>query len=327
MNRFEATWLDQLRRRGDGVRDGRVLVACSGGGDSVALLVFLAAVRKSLGLDLLVAHADHGLRPESGEDAGFVQQLCRFLDLDLAEVCLRVRAHAASAGLGLETAARDLRWAWLRAEAAACGATWIATGHSLDDHTETVLLRLARGGGLGALTPLPAVQGDRWSPLIEARRQDLRDYLKQRGVPWREDTSNSEDFTARNRLRKLLEPLRTEAPALDAHLWETHQQARELEEWRDGVVRAWSPERWSAVDGALRLTGAWTELELRWVLEAALPVLGVAVEATQLRGLAAWASLRLGRRNRRTAEWGGWRLEPYRDGWTLHAARLGGDPD
>jgi tRNA(Ile)-lysidine synthase len=318
MNRFEATWLGQLRRRGDRVHNGRVLVACSGGGDSVALLLFLHAARKSLGLDLVVAHADHGLRPDSGEDAAFVQRLCRCLDLDLAEVCLRVREHAAREGLGLETAARNLRWAWLRAEAGSCSAAWIATGHTLDDHTETVLLRLARGGGLGALTPLPALQGGRWSPLIEARRQDLRDYLQRRGVPWREDASNGEDFTPRNRLRKLLEPLRAEAPALDAHLWETHQQARELEEWRDGAVRSWSPERWSTADGALRLAGAWTELELRWVLEAAMPALGVAVEAKQLRDLAAWTSLRLARRNRRSAEWGGWHLDPLKEAWDLN---------
>ena len=321
MNRFEATWLGQIRRRGDGVGDGRVLVACSGGGDSVALLLFLAAARKSLGLDLVVAHADHGLREESGEDAAFVQDLCRFLDLDLAEACLRVRAHAAQAGLGLETAARELRWAWLRAEAESCGATWIATGHTLDDHTETVLLRLARGGGLGALTPLPARQDDRWSPLIENRRRDLRDYLQRLGVPWREDASNHDDFTARNRMRKLLEPLRAEAPALDAHLWETHRQARELEEWRDTQVHAWSPGRWSTHDGMLRLQGSWTELELRWVLEAALPNLGVAVEANLLRDLAGWLHDRLARRNRRTAAWGGWRLVPEQDNWTLRPVR------
>ena len=317
MNRAEATWLGQIRRRGDGVRAGRVLVACSGGGDSVALLVFLSAVRRSLGLDLLVAHADHGLRPESGADAVFVQRLCRALDLDLAEARLQVRAHAAQAGLGLETAARELRWAWLRAEAAACGAAWIATGHSLDDHSETVLLRLARGGGLGALTPLPARQQDRWSPLIEVRRPALRDYLQRRGVPWREDPSNGEDFTPRNRIRKLFEPLRAEAPALDAHLWETHRQARELEEWRDAQVRAWSPQRWSTVDGALQLSGPWTELELRWVLEAALPDLGAPVEAALLRDLATWICLRLGRRTRRPAEWGGWWLEPGDGAWKL----------
>lgn len=319
MNRLESTWLGQIRRRGDGVA-GRVLVACSGGGDSVALLLFLHRVRRSLGLELAVAHADHGLRAESGEDAAFVQRLCRALDLDLAEACLRVRAHAERAGLGLETAARELRWSWLRSEAAACGAAWIATGHSLDDHTETVLLRLARGGGLGALTPLPAVQGDRWSPLIEARRADLRAYLRGLGVPWREDASNAKAITPRNRLRALLEPLRAEAPALDAHLWETHQQARELEGWRDTHLQAWSPARWQVRENALHLVGPWTELELRWVLEAALPRLGTPVEAAMLRDLAAWAAARMARKNRRTAEWGGWKLEPEGDCWSLLTA-------
>ena len=94
MNRFEADLLAQIQRRGDGVR-GRVLVACSGGGDSVALLVLLWELRKSLDLELSVAHADHDLRAESPQDADLVRQLCRMLDLDLAEATLGVRAHAA----------------------------------------------------------------------------------------------------------------------------------------------------------------------------------------------------------------------------------------
>jgi tRNA(Ile)-lysidine synthase len=154
MNRFEADLLAQLQRRGDGVR-GRVLVACSGGGDSVALLVLLWSLRKSLELELCVAHAEHGLRPESPEDADFVRQLCRALDLDLVEASLGVRGHAEAEGIGLEMAARDLRWNWLRQEAEQTSASAVATGHTLDDHTETVFLRLARGGGLGCLHPLP----------------------------------------------------------------------------------------------------------------------------------------------------------------------------
>ena len=114
MNRSEARWLAEVRRGGDGIRACRVLVACSGGGDSVALLAFLWAVRRSLGLDLVVAHAEHGLRPEAGEEAELVRRLCRAADLDLVEARLEVRAHARAAGIGLETAARDLRWAWLR---------------------------------------------------------------------------------------------------------------------------------------------------------------------------------------------------------------------
>ena len=109
MNRFEARWLGALLARGDAVRDARVLVACSGGGDSVALLAFLHAVRRSLGLALTVAHAHHGLRPEAEAEADLVRELCRSADLDLLEARLDVRAHAKAAGLGLETAARELR--------------------------------------------------------------------------------------------------------------------------------------------------------------------------------------------------------------------------
>ena len=182
MNRLEAEVLAQIQARGDAVR-GRVLVACSGGGDSVALLVLLWTLRRSLDLDLVVLHADHGLRPEAPADADFVRQLCRSLDLDLAEASLGVQAHAAAQGLGLEMAARDLRWDWFRQEAAHGEAVAVATGHTLDDHTETVFLRLARGGGLGSLQPLAPRQGLRWSPLAEVRRAELRAYLNAKGCP------------------------------------------------------------------------------------------------------------------------------------------------
>lgn len=322
MNRFEASTLDAIRRRGDGVRDARVLVACSGGGDSAALLITLWAVRKSLGLNLVVAHADHGLRPEAQEDAAFVQALCRRLDLDLVEARLDVRAHAEEQGLGLETAARELRWAWLKAEAASVGAAVAATGHTLDDHTETVLVRLARGGGLGAITPLPARQGLRWSPLIEARRADLRAYLRQKEIPWREDASNEEGFTPRNRWRKLLEHMRQEAPALDVHLWETHAQTAELKAWRDIQVALWRGARWEAQEGLLLLNGPFSELELRWSLEAAFRELNWCREAERLRALSTWALPILGRKARKPKHWGEWALCPHEGdfSWSLAPA-------
>ena len=320
LNRLEATWLARIRARRDDVKNGRVLIACSGGGDSTALLAFLWAVRKSLGLELLVAHADHNLRPESKEDAAFVRDLCRRLDLDLAEAALDVQGHMKKTGLGLETAARELRGEWLRAEAESCGAIAIATGHSLDDHTETVFLRLARGGGSGALTPLPARQGLRWSPLIQARRAELRAYLVSRGLSWREDATNTEDFTARNRWRKLLEQARAEAPALDDHLWETHAQVEELRDFRDRLVHSWRGGRWDAIPSPprVRLWGTWTEAELRWTLDEAFRELGWPREAEALRGLSAWALPHLARRSRKTKTWGNWRIEAEPSGWVLH---------
>jgi len=328
MNRSEARWLAEVRRGGDGIRACRVLVACSGGGDSVALLAFLWAVRRSLGLDLVVAHAEHGLRPEAGEEAELVRRLCRAADLDLVEARLEVRAHARAAGIGLETAARDLRWAWLRTVAEAEGAAAVATGHTLDDHSETVLVRLARGGGAGCLTPLPRVQGLRWSPLVRARRAELRAYLEQKGLPWLEDASNLEPFTPRNRWRRLLEPMRAEAPALDEHLWETHLQVAELAAFRDRQVASWRGERWDLAPGpapALLLGGGWAEPELRWALEAAARACGWPREPELLRGLTAWMLPHLGRKPGKGKSWGGWRLQPSTapGGGPGHGARPG----
>jgi tRNA(Ile)-lysidine synthetase-like protein len=308
VNRQEVQWLGEILARGDGVRDGRVLVACSGGGDSLALLSFLWAVRRNLGLDLVVAHTHHGLRPEADLEAELVRALCRSGDLDLVEAGLDVKAHAEASGQGLETAARELRWSWLRAQAESCGALAVATGHTRDDHTETVLVRLARGGGAGSLTPLPPRQGPRWSPLIQARRADLRAYLTKKGLAWKEDASNEDPFTPRNRWRKLLEPMRAEAPSLDAHLWETHLQVEELTAWKDRQVESWCGARWDLAPERLLLARAWTEPELRWVLDTAFLHLGWPREASLLRDLAAWLGPHLPRRPAKPKTWGGWTL-------------------
>jgi tRNA(Ile)-lysidine synthetase-like protein len=317
VNRFESDLLAQIQRRGDGVT-GRVLVACSGGGDSVALLVLLWTLRKSLGLDLCVAHADHGLRPESPEDADFVRQLCRELDLDLAEASLGVKDHAQAQKLGLEMAARDLRWDWLRQEAEQGQACAVATGHTLDDHTETVFLRLARGGGLGCLHPLAPRQDLRWSPLVELRRADLRGYLASRNIPWREDASNAEPFTARNRWRPLLDAMRLEAPSLDRHLFETHLQAEEAEALGRALVASWEGTRWRIGDGAIIFKReAWTEPELRWTLETAFRRLDWPREAALLRGFSPWLVERLAHA-RKASSWGDFQLNPEPSGGYLH---------
>ena len=321
MNRFESDLLAQIQRRGDGV-GGRVLVACSGGGDSVALLVLLWTLRKSLGLELCVAHAEHGLREESPEDAAFVRQLCRALDLDLAEASLGVRAHAEDQGIGLEMAARELRWDWLRQEAAQCGAGAVATGHSLDDHSETVFLRLARGGGLGCLQPLAPRQGLRWSPLAEVRRADLRAYLDSRKLPWREDASNAEPFTARNRWRPILAEMRKEAPELDRHLFETHLQADEAEGLAQSLIAQWEGTRWYIGEEAIAcLREPWAEVELRWTLEAAFRRLGWPRESALLRGLAPWLAEQL-LHTRNPSTWGNFHLNPEPGGRYMHL-RLG----
>lgn len=311
MNRFEADLLAELHRRGDAVAGCRVLVACSGGGDSTALLALLGALRRSLELDLVVAHVDHGLRSESPEDAEFVRTLCRAWDLDLVETTLGVGAHAQARGLGLEMAARELRWAFLTEEARSCGAAVVATGHTLDDHTETVFLRLQRGAGTRCLTPLPPRQGLRWSPLVGLRREALRTYLRSRALPWREDPTNADPFTPRNRLRPLLETLRAEMPDLDRHLLETHRQLEGAERLAESWMRTSRGEDWAPTPEGLRLApGPWQPEELAWLLARTWPDLG----AEAVRDLSGWL---LGALSRSGGNRGGWVLHPKDMGWLL----------
>ena len=318
MRRFETHALNQIRRRGDPVLDCTVLVACSGGGDSVALLACLAALRANLKIELAVAHVDHGLRPESAEEADYVQKLCGSFGLAHAICSLDVGGHASKNNIGLETAAREMRWSWLKEQALAFGASWVATGHTIEDHTETVLLRLARGSGLGCLSGLPAAQAPRWSPLIECRREELRAYLRGLGLEWCEDTTNSLGFTARNRWRSLLVGFRDEAPRIDRHLWETHRQAADLLALRNEMVESWRGHRWEIVAGNhIWLALTWRVQDLAWVLEAAFRELGVDREPGHIFDLAAWASKVLARPIKRAWKWGHWALLPKPGGASL----------
>ena len=318
MRRFETQVLHQIRRRGDGIQNCPVLVACSGGGDSVALLACLVGLRANFNLDIAVAYVDHGLRPESKEEAEYVKKLCRSLDLDFKACSLDVSGHASNTGQGLEMAARELRWSWLKKEAAYFGAAWIGTGHTIEDHTETVLLRLARGSGLGCLSGLPAVQRPRWSPLIECYREELRAYLRGLGLEWREDHTNDIGFTPRNRWRKYLADFRAEAPGIDRHLWETHRQASDLLELRNATVESWRGTRWDITEGKhIWLDIGWTVRDLVWALEAAFRELNLTREPAHLFDLSAWISKVLSRPLKRTWRWGNWSLCPQSSGASL----------
>jgi len=311
MNRFETKWLADIYAGGDSIKNAKILVACSGGGDSVALLMFLLAVQNNLGIQLAVAHANHGLRPEAKLEADSVRELCHSAGLKLFETQLEVSYHAKIKSLGLETAARELRWSWLKNIAISNNITAVATGHNLDDHTETVMLRLSRGGGSGCLTPLCRRQNLRWSPLIQVRRKELRDYLNQKGRSWFDDASNLEPFTPRNRWRKLLEIIRSEAPALDNHLWESHLQISELVDFRDRHIRSWRGIRWEILtepEPVLLLARDWEEIELRWTLEAAFRDCFWHRESNLLRDLSSWMMCHLHKRPNKSKEWGGWRL-------------------
>ncbi|WP_162408839.1 tRNA lysidine(34) synthetase TilS [Acuticoccus sediminis] len=184
--------------------DGAIGLAVSGGGDSVALAVLLAEARPYRTFTVLTV--DHGLRPEAAEECRFVADIAARLGFP----CLALEANGPPVG-SLQTWAREARYTAIAEAANAHGLAAIATGHTLDDQAETLLLRLARGSGLrglAAMRPDAAHHGIRiLRPLLAARREELRDALRQRGIPWRDDPSNENTAYDRIAMREL-------APAL-----------------------------------------------------------------------------------------------------------------
>lgn len=214
--RFETQVLRDVQEGGLLGPGDRVVVAVSGGADSTALLAVLRALGADhgLGLDLHVAHFDHGLRGEGGRrDAAHVESVATRWGLPFHGA--RTDALGADEG-NLEARARDLRAAFLARVARETSSRAIALGHTLDDQAETVLHRLARGGGVRALAGMAASRPDGVvRPLLRRRRDECRGYLAHVGVGFVEDPTNADLRFTRNRIRHDLLPVLTETLGVD----------------------------------------------------------------------------------------------------------------
>jgi tRNA(Ile)-lysidine synthase len=190
---------ESLIHRGD-----HVLVAVSGGPDSVALLSALHSLREAFGIAQLTAlHFNHRLRGrDSEDDQSFVEALTRRLTVPL--VCSQgdVKAHQRQHRVSLEMAARDCRHGFFREAIVQLQAQCLAVGHTANDQAEEILLRLLRGTGpSGMAGMLPSTPEGVIRPLMEVTRQEILEYLGANGLPHRNDTSNFEPFCQRNLLR------------------------------------------------------------------------------------------------------------------------------
>jgi len=180
----------------------RVLVACSGGPDSTALLHILNELRSEVPFNLAVAHFNHRLRAAAGADERFVRDFVRSLGLPVVVGRRDVRAYAGARKLNLEEAARGLRYAFLERAAARVKADLIATGHTLNDQAETFLMRLLRGSGPRGLSGIfPSVDGRIIRPLLGVTRSEIADYCRRRRLAFREDETNRNRRLLRNRIR------------------------------------------------------------------------------------------------------------------------------
>jgi tRNA(Ile)-lysidine synthase len=224
----------------------RVCVAVSGGADSTALLLGLVeacAGKDGLGVVVSAAHVHHGLRgAEADGDEAFVRELCAGLGVELRVFSVDTAARQAEEGEGLEEAARTLRYEALSGLMRDGLVDVVATGHTLDDQAETVVMKMLRGAwteGLGGISPVVQEGGRIVRPLLGVRRTEVEAFLMARGQTWREDGSNRDLTLTRNRVRHVLMPmLREFNPGVDALLARTAEIARDEESfWREEVAR------------------------------------------------------------------------------------------
>ena len=222
-------------------KGSRLLLALSGGADSTALAFVLHLLAPRLRLSLHALSVDHGLREESAQDTVFTLQLCNILNIPCTVRQADVRKMAENSGIGIEDAARRLRYDLLEQERVAVRADFIALGHHAGDVSEDVLLRLTRGTGWPALGGMAARDDQRrlLRPLLATDAQALRELLVECGIDWCEDASNQSRQYKRNRLRlDVLPLLRQENPSLDRTVHDLWQMARLDEDYWNATLDA-----------------------------------------------------------------------------------------
>jgi tRNA(Ile)-lysidine synthase len=186
----------------------RVGIAVSGGADSVALLRVFDELRVELGVSLCVVHLNHGLRGEAADaDEVFVAGLAGELVVPFLASRQDVAALARQNHWNLEDAGRRSRYGYFEQLVRDGQCTKIAVAHTADDQAETLLARIIRGTGSRGLVGIHPVRGAVIRPLLSVRREELREYLREKGQDWREDASNRDTTRLRARLRHQLLPL------------------------------------------------------------------------------------------------------------------------
>lgn len=217
---------NQLEQQLTGVVKPRLLLACSGGVDSMVLLHFLQQTTYSIA----VAHCNFLLRDvASDRDAAFVSGYCTAHGLPYFETSFETKDYAKMKGISTQMAARELRYQWFNTLKKDHGFTHLLTAHHLDDQLETFLINLGRGSGIMGLSGIPDKLVLR--PLLKVSKKDILAYAKENNISWREDASNAEEDYLRNQLRHQLIPKwKAIQPNLIEQLEKSQQQLRWAEE-------------------------------------------------------------------------------------------------
>lgn len=224
----------------------RVILGVSGGADSVCLLFLLLEYSKKVPFSMTAVHVNHGIRQDAGEDAAFVEELCREREIPFFLKKENVSRMAAREGLSEEDAGRRLRYDAFREAAERFGGSKIAVAHNSNDRAETMLFCLFRGSGLKGLCSIAPVRED-WShsrlqvirPILCLERQEVEEYLKVRGIPFCRDSTNQGDDYARNRIRHHILPYAEQqiSSGVVGHMYRTADILTEEEDYLAGQTR------------------------------------------------------------------------------------------
>jgi tRNA(Ile)-lysidine synthase len=218
----------------------------------VALLLLLKELADRGGIRLTAAHFDHRIRPASGDDARFVRALCEEIHVPLIEGAGDVPHLVAEEKIGLETAARQARRAFLEKALTEAGADVIATAHHADDQAETVLMHLFRGAGTGGAAGIRPRSGHWARPLLHVSKADLVSYLLERGQSWCTDETNAVPDTPRNRLRSSVLPsVLAIYPGATRALGRFAAVSAEESDYLDSLADRFLAERGVRIDGGL----------------------------------------------------------------------------
>ena len=231
IDKTEQTLIAYCKQQGLFKSGDRVIAACSGGADSMALLLFLLRCRRALSIEVLATHVNHGIRGASAdEDEAFVARFCEDRAVELFVYNAR-RAGVQVPENPSEDWARNLRYDWFD-ELAAREEAHIATAHTMSDQVETVLLRLARGTGLHGLGGIQPHRGVYVRPLLCLTRAETEAYCAALGQRYVQDETNARDTYARNRVRHDAVPaLLSVNPAAERCIGRLCRQMQQLDAW------------------------------------------------------------------------------------------------
>ncbi|MBN2718226.1 MAG: tRNA lysidine(34) synthetase TilS [Deltaproteobacteria bacterium] len=214
--------------------DARLLLAVSGGSDSMGMLHLIRMTRDAR--LLRVGFVDHGLRSGVDREWQLVAEQCDRLDVAATRCSVSDQYDQTRDGEGLQQWARHRRYRLLAELAAALGCNYVVTGHTLDDQAETVLLRLLRGTGLDGLGAVPPKrkldeQTTVIRPMLGIQREEIRQWLRAEQIHWAEDPSNSNERFARVQARRLMPKIAGYNPKIQSHLSALSQEARDVTQW------------------------------------------------------------------------------------------------